>query len=495
MAFTLDRRFERLARFADLVLVGGGLLCALVLFRSIYHFSLTEGPSLTSPVGMALYYGVPALLAASLFAALLLEGFKRIAVALVVVSIAFSIHAANLFLALIDVRSSSANRTLWFREADIADIVELAKQNHVEFDSRTKLQVIQDLKSAGVSAVPSIVPLSLLEQESPGTRRSVITLNGRETLPHGGISNRFTVYCNEEGQYVTYQSDEHGFHNPKGIWGADSVDAIALGDSFTQGGCVPSEKNFVSVIRNRYPKTLNLGMAGQGPLNTLATLKDYGNTVRPKFVFWFFYEGNDISDLIYERQSPLLMRYLEGGFNQNLVGRQLEIDQALANYIKVETAERNVPPRSDTESDRMRRTRQLLGKLAKLSPLRQRLGLIYGVSADSEGDPTDMANMELLDRALKVAKATVDDWGGKLFFVYLPERDSYLDHQRLVAERAQVLNIVRTVGLELIDLDPVFRSQSDPLALFPMRRLGHYNEKGHRLVGDEVLRSVSMIAD
>ena len=51
-------------------------------------------------------------------------------------------------------------------------------------------------------------------------------------------------------------------------------------------------------------------MAGQGPLNTLATLKDYVPALKPKFVLWFFYEGNDVSDLLYERQSPLLIRYL-----------------------------------------------------------------------------------------------------------------------------------------------------------------------------------------
>jgi hypothetical protein len=96
MEITKDRSFERLGRFANLVLVGGGLLCALMLFRSIYRYGLTEGRSFTSPVGMLLYYGVPALLAAVLFAALRLESFKRITLALLLVSITVSIHGANL---------------------------------------------------------------------------------------------------------------------------------------------------------------------------------------------------------------------------------------------------------------------------------------------------------------------------------------------------------------------------------------------------------------
>ena len=103
--------------------------------------------------------------------------------------------------------------------------------------------------------------------------------------------------------------------------------------------------------------------------------------------------------------------------------------------------------------------------------------------------------MDLLDRALREAKATVDTWGGRLYFVYLPERDSCIDSCRAVGDRAQIMTMVRRSGISLIDLHYAFRAQSDPLALFPFRRLGHYNEKGHRLVGDEVLKSISLVGN
>jgi hypothetical protein len=81
--------------------------------------------------------------------------------------------------------------------------------------------------------------------------------------------------CNESGQFVTYESDEHGFRNPKRLWGSGGIDVVALGDSFTQGYCVPSGREFVGLVRQRYPSTLNLGIAGEGPLLMLATLKEY----------------------------------------------------------------------------------------------------------------------------------------------------------------------------------------------------------------------------
>ena len=218
MATTKTQSVERLARFSTIVLASGGVCCVLILLYSLYYYALSGMRSVTRPAGMVLYCGVPALLAGALFAALRLETFKRINTALLLVSIGLSIHAANLVLALADVRLASANRTLWFRAGDLEDLVAVASEHDVVFDTRSKLQVINDLKTTGIHAVPSIVPLVLLTRRPDATRKSAITRDGLETLPHGGISNRVTVHCNEAGKYVIYESDEHGFHNPKGIW-------------------------------------------------------------------------------------------------------------------------------------------------------------------------------------------------------------------------------------------------------------------------------------
>jgi hypothetical protein len=79
------------------------------------------------------------------------------------------------------------------------------------------LDVILDLKKQHVSAVPNVFPRALLERQGDGTLKSKITINGTETLPLGGIANSTTVSCNDGGEFVIYESDEHGFHNPKGI--------------------------------------------------------------------------------------------------------------------------------------------------------------------------------------------------------------------------------------------------------------------------------------
>ena len=89
---------------------------------------------------------------------------------------------------------------------------------------------------------------------------------------------------------------------------------------------------------------------------------------------------------------------------------------------------------------------------------------------------------------------TVSEWGGTAYFIYLPERDRYVDRRMADLndiDREQVLRIAKSAGFSVIDITDVFQSQADPVSLFPFRRLGHYNEQGHRLVAQAVLDSVA----
>jgi lysophospholipase L1-like esterase len=134
--------------------------------------------------------------------------------------------------------------------------------------------------------------------------------------------------------------------------------------------------------------------------------------------------------------------------------------------------------------------------MIKLSNLRQRLGL---VSEAGESETTGAAavsedEMKLLEKVLAQAKTTLNEWGGAGYFIYLPERDRYVD--RRIADlhdknREQVLRIAKSTGFSVIDINDAFQSEVDPLNLFPFRRLGHYNERGHRVVADAVLESLA----
>jgi hypothetical protein len=348
----------------------------------------------------------------------------------------------------------------------------------VIFDTRSKREVVTALQQKGISAVPVVFPSILLKQQVDGTLRSAIGMHRTEVLPLAGIARKTTVFCNESGDYAIYESDEHGFHNPQGMWQAGRMDIVAVGDSFTMGACVPSDKNFVALIRRRWPATLNLGRYGSGPLLELAILREYVQFLKPRIVLWCYFEGNDLQDLRREKDSPLLMRYVESDFTQGLLARQAEIDQALTAYVHM--------VKDDRRPSGMSRLQHRVRNVLMLTRLRRQLG-------KAAQRRVSQAEMDLLRTILLEARASVGAWGGRLYFVYLPDWPRYARPAMTDKDREGVLTIVKSLKLPVIDIHYAFQAQDDPLALFPFRqRLKHYTEVGNQLVAEEVLRSISL---
>ena len=192
---------------------------------------------------------------------------------------------------------------------------------------RTRLQVIKDLRSEGVDAVP-VVQGSAIPTEWQ-------IKDGAELLfPFTGMSNKTTVYSNENGKYLIYLSDRYGFNNPDAEWDSMPTEWVLMGDSFTHGCSVqPGEDIARQICTNTNDSVINLGVGGNGPLLEFSILKEYAEPMRPEKVIWLYFEGNDLIDLKREREKPLFRKYLQDGFSQDLIHKQKEIDSKLEKYI------------------------------------------------------------------------------------------------------------------------------------------------------------------
>jgi hypothetical protein len=480
------------AKSSDVVLSTGGAVCLLTVLYLVYLYHWTGLREFTRPLGPYLYYGVPTLLGMFLFAARRLRpSSTKINLTLFLCSLGICIYLVELIC------------TVWFQLPSFRDdehrsrLATIARAQGIDFDARSRWEVIEDLRGRGQDPVPSIVPQDLLNDRE--VIRSPFNLNGIEFLPLAGISDRLTVVCNDSGQYLTYRSDEHGFNNPRNLW-KPGIDVITIGDSFTQGWCV--HDNFVALIRERYPATLNLGIGGNGPLLELATLREYAQLLKPPVVLWFYFGGNDLDDLLRERRSPLVSRYLTSGFSQGLLARQADIDRALTDYVETLRKKNKWILRLDEISAVLKKPDPFpngIRGILTLWELRRRFGLVLGdsvpslVSSISLSDENRLPAMEdaanLLYEILTQANKSVSEWGGRLYFVYLPAN---VTNTPADPTRSVVLHVAREAGLSVINMHPVLAAQKDPLAVFPFRGYGHYNQEGHRLVAQQVLRSISV---
>jgi hypothetical protein len=372
---------------------------------------------------------------------------------------------------------TSAIVTMYACEAFLVwDPLELrGPQPRKGFDQREYLDVVRDFRAKGVSAYHVVAVFNYIASP-PEVQRT-------PAVPLAGVPLALTVMCNETGTYVTYESDRFGFNNPDGQW--DIPPQVALvGDSFVEGWCVPREESFAGRIRHAVPATLSVGYTGHGPLAELGTIREYVEPRRPAHVFWFFFEGNDLrDDLPREMKSDILRRYLEPGFSQQLEQHAAVLGEEMRRRYDSKLAQEPVPAPSSW----------VMG-IVKLRSWRR---LINSVRVRHEPPVERGDQLPLLRGILAEAKRTVEEWGGSLHFVYLPDLPLVMG-ESTPANHDRVLALAAELGLDVLDLFPDFEKHPSPLSLFPyeegrhlVRTHGlHYNADGHRLVARRVIETL-----
>lgn len=377
------------------------------------------------------------------------------------------------------------------------DRVAAAEELGIEYDLRTRLELIEDLITKGLDAVPTVAVYNHIQYlDNSALASELINKSGATNsdidhlLPLGGVSNKTTVSGNESGKYLVYMSDRYGFHNPDSQWDSKELEWLLTGDSFTFGEAVQPGQEIAGQIRSITGNSaINLGISGNGPLLEYAALVEYGKILEPEKVLWIYFEGNDLtSDLNLEKTNSLLMKYMEDEFSQNLINRQKDIDNSLEKYIVIARAQ-HLEENANAKQLELNAQRNKTGWI-RLSRVRKVLGFDT-VDVDVEVD----IDYQLFAKILTKAKGEVEAWQGELYFIYLPEYERYNNKtisQEKFRKKTEVIDLVKQLDIPVIDIhQEVFANHSDPLSLFPFRLSGHYNADGYSEVAKAILTGVN----
>jgi hypothetical protein len=456
--------------FASVVLRGSlGFLSLVLAYQALNYQIFTQGIFLVFLV-------VPsALFLCVLLALYLLDGEGKVRLALSICGTALAVYSIE---AVFAVRRATG------RAGDLTDPAAIqnaraARKAGQEFDTRVSVRAVTDFRNRGLEMYPVA---ALISTEIDGQPMQLL----------GGISRVKTLYCNESGTYTIYDSDEHGFNNPAGLYGSE-IDVVVLGDSFAQGACVAPEKNAVALIRKKYFKTLNLGMGGMAPLTELAAFREYAEPLKPKVVVWFYYEGNDLVELAHEKENPILRRYLDLGYRQELRFRQAAIDARLASIAETQRKE---------SLDREAGKHAFAGKVPFWNLLmlyESRLFITQSYwrrrQAAEARQLDEQSDVRLLEDVLVRVRDSASTWRGRLLFVYVPEYLRFKGHPSAATHREAVLNMVRRLQIPSVDTYPVLMNSGDPLSLYPFRLPNHFNEDGYRAIADAVLPIITELIE
>ncbi|MBO67000.1 MAG: hypothetical protein CL398_01695 [Acidiferrobacteraceae bacterium] len=388
-----------------------------------------------------------------------------------------------------------------------------AYQQNVNLDKRNQFEVVRDLRLRGIDGYPAFLVNNRKEWGE-------LWLTDKRIWPLGGHSNKTTVHCNESGYWAKYQSDERGFNNPLGSWEMDEasqIDLLLLGDSFVHGACVNGGDDYGGLLRSEEKRVVNLGQRGNGPILNFAGLVEYGLELKPRKILWFYTENNDLINLRAEASNVFLRNYLTPGFSQDLRNRVAEVDHTV--NIMTNKHWNRIDELQEVEPIDMIRY------WVSLRSLRKRFGL--EAAPQSEGDTqykvdkaiallnegrstadfndvdassskkqaqnvdTYLAEQELFVLILQKAINLATRWNGEVVFVYVPGGDRFMDRlQSPLNQKDTVIDRVRDLGVDVIDLTEAFNKLSDPMTMFPFGRGGHYNSLGYAYTSKHILRNL-----
>ena len=351
----------------------------------------------------------------------------------------------------------------------------LAIERGIEFDSRSKLQVLKDLTSEGIRAYPSI-PASFMNPP--------LLLKSNTVWPLAERTKSTIVLCNEYGEYITSKSDRFGFLNPDEVYN-NNLEIALIGDSFAQGYC--TKNNFANNLRSYYPKLATFGIGSTGPLFQYGIFREYVENLKPSLLVWVYFE-NDLTNLFWNHNNSHLTKYITSNETNNLFKVQDQIDSAIDEHVS-----------SLLQGDIHSKDSQYKPILDFLLIRRIRAKFQFNIHGPIIVDHTDTKRIqEMIPIFRKIVLSTknrIGKWGGKMLFVYLPSQYQFMSEIRNPGRidyqfKDEVLSIVKNLGIDILDITPVFRKYDDPYDTLWWSSNSHYNDKGNAIVSDEIAKYI-----
>ncbi len=301
-------------------------------------------------------------------------------------------------------------------------------------------------------------------------------------LPLGTISNKNIYLCNENGNPVTFFSDNFGFRNKNIVYSNNQEKVIFLGDSNIIGFCHEYEKTIAGIVEKKFKnkKILNLSQGGTGPLIQSATIREYAFDVNFNEVYWFLFTGNDFVNLVDETDNIYLNKYINQKYTQKLKINQNKINNFYSD-LKVKSYHLVTP--DDDFIKRYKKKKLNFKKLFKLSEIKN----FFFTRSSGQ------INRKIIDKYLNLIIATkyhhLKD--KKLTIVILPEERTFKIKDY---EKYYHLNYVKQIltknNINVLDLANKYKNKYEFLDLY-YSRYTHYNSKAQFIIADDLVRFIN----
>jgi len=318
-------------------------------------------------------------------------------------------------------------------------------------------------------------------------------------MPLGTKPSSLNLLCNESGRWSKFYSDRYGFNNydrlspGKDIWDKNKPHILLVGDSYVQGACVDQNQSISSQLihlQNRkhlmsWPKqghelhkylssqlkfqlsdtdVINLSNSGTGSIAQLSMIAEFHANLNPKQIFWFYYEGNDLTDIKNELKNWIFKNYFFYGSIQQIPSRTSQgfFDEFFNNQ---KIRQMNFSKKNNFLN------------ILQLNRVRNFLSVYKNMFI-----PMSKQDEYIFNLIAKRFKFYNKQFNSSLHFVYIPSYYRFSTTNLLELEKFnkdKILKIIKENEIHIIDLEKKFISKNNYKDFYPNGQFGHFNEKGY----------------
>ena len=359
-----------------------------------------------------------------------------------------------------------------------------AKKLGIEYDLRNKAQAFFEISQNN----PNLAPSYYFNSDFVNYKTFQEAILSNKPIPFRGPINKQTLSCAEDLNYRLINNDKLGFKNPNTVY-EKIIDVIIVGDSNAEGLCYDETGDISANLRDKKYNTANFGITGAGPLTSLGVFKEYVKKFKPNYVVYIYSEQNDIRDLLWEKNNPLLKKYLEQNYTQNLFDQQDEIKSFLSDIsvdsYKIIDAKKSLNEKKDIV------VIELLKDFLELTSLRNYVKNTFYHVHDKDFDE------KLFFSIINIMNEETNSWEGKFIFVYTPSWARYFTKftklHRYFNKKDLILNNLEKNSIITIDLTTFFDQEDDLKQYFPLGYAGHYNKKGYKKISNILIDKIKEI--
>ena len=363
--------------------------------------------------------------------------------------------------------------------------IKIAKEKNLNFDPREPEVVFFEKKNQIQDLSVPFYYSALFSNFKTFTKAK----KNNEIIPFRGPVNKKNLSCAEDLSYKIINNDKYGFKNSNSIYDS-KIDVILLGGSFAEGFCYTGDDDIAGNLIKEDIQTLNLGVATTGPLVSLAVLKEFSPTFKPKNVFYLYYESNSLNVFKWEEKDKTLTKYLNENYKTDYLKNIDKVKKFLnlAEKESIEIAKTKVNQNNDKEKNFLRTYTRNIQDILEISILKNRLRKLLNFKKKTY-------NLELFNKTILYMKNETERNGGKFSFVYIPSWDRFFNSSSnlhsIIGLRETIVTSLQKRNINVIDTTDYFSDLKNLTDYYPLGYVGHFNQRGYKQVADILKERIS----